>query len=82
MLTGLVTTTVTNPVDMIKTQMMMDKGGGGKGVLATVRLVVERHGAMGIMRGWSANYVRLGPQTVITFIALEKFRATAGMAAL
>ena len=38
--------------------------------------------ASGLMRGWSANYVRLGPQTVITFIALEKFRAVAGMTSL
>ena len=36
----------------------------------------------GLMRGWSANYVRLGPQTVITFVALEKFRAAAGMTSL
>jgi solute carrier family 25 uncoupling protein 8/9 len=34
------------------------------------------------MRGWSANYLRLGPQTVITFVALEQFRRLAGMDAL
>ena len=88
MLAGLVTTTVTNPVDMIKTQLYMDKGsgvkggGGSFGALSAMRMVVERHGPMGLMRGWSANYVRLGPQTVITFIALEKFRALAGMSSL
>ena len=53
MLTGLVTTTVTNPVDMIKTQLYMDKsgsgGGGGRppGAWGAMRMVVERHGAMG-----------------------------------
>ena len=31
------------------------------------------------MRGWGANYLRLGPQTVITFVALEKFRSMAGL---
>lgn len=92
MLTGLVTTTVTNPVDMIKTQLYMDKGGsgsaggggggGGPGALSAMRMVIDRHGALGLMRGWSANYVRLGPQTVITFVALEKFRAMAGMTSL
>jgi len=34
------------------------------------------------MRGWSANYCRLGPQTVITFVALEQFRKLGGMNAL
>lgn len=82
MLTGLVTTTVTNPVDMIKTQLYMDKGGSAGGASGAMRMVLERHGPMGLMRGWSANYVRLGPQTVVTFIALERFRALAGMEAL
>ena len=93
MLTGLVTTTVTNPADMIKTQMYVVEpddargaGGGGararSGAMAAARRVVATHGWTGLMRGWSANYVRLGPQTVITFVALEKFRALAGMQSL
>ena len=93
MLTGLVTTTVTNPADMIKTQMYVvepddargARGGGARarsGAMAAARRVVATHGWTGLMRGWSANYVRLGPQTVITFVALEKFRALAGMQSL
>jgi solute carrier family 25 uncoupling protein 8/9 len=45
-------------------------------------MILRREGPRGLMRGWTANYVRLGPQTVITFVALEKFRALAGMNAL
>ena len=107
MLAGLVTTTATNPVDMVKTQLYMDAGGdGGAGVTKgagkggaggssrpTLRpglagafdalsMIVRKEGVAGLMRGWSANYVRLGPQTVITFVALEKFRAYAGLTAL
>ena len=33
------------------------------------------------MRGWTANYLRLGPQTVITFVALEQLQLV-GMDAL
>ncbi|MDB9925294.1 solute carrier family 25 protein [bacterium] len=105
MLTGLVTTTVTNPVDMIKTQIYLDAGNVSTGVktnataatnagvknrssknatsaFAAARNVLQKEGPLGFMRGWSANYVRLGPQTVITFVALEQFRRIAGMTAL
>ena len=41
--------------------------------------VWRRDGPRGLMRGWGANYLRLGPQTVITFVALEKFRSMAGL---
>ena len=103
MLAGLVTTTATNPVDMVKTQLYMDAGGdGGAGVTKgagkggaggrlrpglagafdALSMIVRKEGVAGLMRGWSANYVRLGPQTVITFVALEKFRAYAGLTAL
>jgi solute carrier family 25 uncoupling protein 8/9 len=105
MLAGLVTTTATNPVDMVKTQLYMDAGGGGDGGAGVTKdagkggaggrlrpglagafdalsMIVRKEGVGGLMRGWSANYVRLGPQTVITFVALEKFRAYAGLIAL
>jgi solute carrier family 25 uncoupling protein 8/9 len=108
MLTGLVTTTVTNPVDMIKTQLYMSaatnsesaatrnesagsaarqkrevkKSAQPAGAVAAARDVLKREGPRGFMRGWSANYLRLGPQTVITFVALEQFRRLAGMDAL
>mgnify|MGYP001981999411 CR=1 FL=1 len=44
--------------------------------------MVRRQGPRGFMRGWTANYLRLGPQTVITFVALEQLRKLAGMDAL
>jgi len=46
------------------------------------RKVLAADGPAGLMRGWTANYVRLGPQTVITFIALEKLRGLAGLDSL
>ena len=101
------TTTVTNPVDMIKTQLYMsaatnsavaaknesdesyarrvavkNENAQPAGAVAAARDVLKREGPRGFMRGWSANYLRLGPQTVITFVALEQFRRLAGMDAL
>ena len=93
MLTGLVTTAVTNPVDVIKTRLYVSAGASGApreknaetargGALAAARDVLRRQGPRGFMRGWTANYLRLGPQTVITFVALEQLRRLAGMDAL
>ena len=44
--------------------------------------MLRREGPRGFVRGWTANYLRLGPQTVITFVALEQLRKLAGMDAL
>ena len=33
-------------------------------------------------QGWSANYLRLGPQTLITFLVAEQLRSFMGLGAL
>ena len=52
---------------------------GLAGAADALAAVWRRDGPRGLMRGWGANYLRLGPQTVITFVALEKFRSMAGL---
>ena len=37
---------------------------------------------MAFFNGWTAQYLRLGPQTVITFMALERLHGLMGMKAL
>ena len=65
MLAGLVTTTATNPVDMIKTQLYMDAGGGKGGrrhrAAETVRLSKEARGGVRVRvfgRGWRERGMR------------------------
>jgi hypothetical protein len=53
----LVTTTVTAPLDMIKTNMYAS---GDYGVMELTHMIVDREGFKGLLRGWSAAYVRLG----------------------
>ena len=78
MLTGLVTTTVTNPVDMIKTQLYVSSPGPNSTKLSgRAAASPGRRGGGGARRaeargtarvsygGWTANYLRLGPQTVM-----------------
>jgi hypothetical protein len=81
MLTGVVTTAATNPVDMVKTQMFIARGSGIT-AFGTLRRVLATHGPMGLFKGFSANYVRLGPQTVVTFCVGEFLRERFGLDAL
>lgn len=41
--------------------------------------IYEAHGLAGFWRGWLANYARLGPQTVMTFLVVEQLRGLVGM---
>lgn len=41
--------------------------------------IYEAHGLAGFCRGWLANYARLGPQTVMTFLVVEQLRGLVGM---
>ncbi|WIA37876.1 hypothetical protein OEZ86_014723 [Tetradesmus obliquus] len=81
MITGVVSTTATNPVDVIKTHMFV---GGRKhaGPLSCAASLYAAHGLAGFWRGWLANYARLGPQTVVTFLVVEQLRGSLGMAPL
>lgn len=78
-ITGIVTTTVTAPADVLKTRMFA--GGSGGVVEAATKLVAEE-GASALFKGWMANYVRLGPQTMIIFLVSEQLRKAFGLGAL
>lgn len=74
LLAGLVATTVCSPVDVVKTRIMNShhKSDG------TVRILldtVKQEGILFAFRGWVPAFVRLGPQTIITFLVLEQLKA-------
>jgi solute carrier family 25 (mitochondrial uncoupling protein), member 8/9 len=77
--TGLITTTVTAPADVLKTRMF---AAGGEGVIASAAALMREGGVAVLFRGWLANYARLGPQTLITFLAAEQLRKLFGLSAL
>jgi len=81
MLAGLATTTVSNPIDVVKTRMYVS-GGQYSGAMACLADVVRKDGMMGLMKGWSASYARLGPHTMIMFLTAEQLRAYAGLQSL
>ncbi|PNW81722.1 hypothetical protein CHLRE_06g257550v5 [Chlamydomonas reinhardtii] len=80
--TGLVTTTVTNPVDVVKTHMFVSGAGARKGILQTTMAILYNDGILGFMKGWTASYARLGPQTVFIFLISEGLRKALGLEGL
>ena len=92
--TGVITTTVTSPADVLKTRMFAggsscssaSSGAVSKaapdGVLATCASIVKHEGPTALFKGWTANYARLGPQTMIVFLVAEQLRKVLGLSAL
>lgn len=49
------------------------------GMWATALAIARQEGMAAFMKGWLANYARMGPQTTITFLLAEALREAAGM---
>ncbi|BDA51103.1 probable mitochondrial uncoupling protein 2 [Coccomyxa sp. Obi] len=81
MITGLAATTITQPVDMVKTHMYCN-GSKYANPLSCAADLFAKEGARGFFKGWTANYARLGPQTTLMFVFMENIRHITGMKAL
>jgi solute carrier family 25 protein 34/35 len=76
LLASVLTVTAMNPWDVISTRLYQSQG------LATVysspldcaRQTVAAEGWLALQKGWLAQYGRLGPHTVLTFLCLEQVR--------
>lgn len=75
LISGLVTTTAVAPADIIKTRMFAD----GHGLVHTARGVAAKEGLRGFFKGWLPSYVRIGPQTTLSFLVLEALRSAFGL---
>lgn len=76
---GLAVALVSSPVDVVKTRIMNQKVVGKNGTLyrgAVECLVktVKTEGIFGLYKGFLPNWLRAGPQTLITFCIFEQLR--------
>ncbi|KAJ0394009.1 hypothetical protein P43SY_006841 [Pythium insidiosum] len=74
MVAGLVATTACAPADVVKTRLMNMKHGEYKSATDCFLRVIEHEGLRGLYKGWLPAYMRLGPQTLLTFVFLEQLR--------
>ncbi|ORZ00219.1 mitochondrial carrier domain-containing protein [Syncephalastrum racemosum] len=74
-LAGFVATTVCSPVDVIRTRIMA--ASASEGSVSSLRLMAHMYKAEGFrsfFKGWTPAFMRVSPQTIITFIVLERFK--------
>lgn len=78
MVSGLVTTLASMPVDIAKTRIQNMRTVNGKpeysGALDVIQKVIRNEGVFSLWKGFLPYYSRLGPHTVLTFILLEQLR--------
>lgn len=76
MISGLVTTAASMPVDIAKTRIqnmkMIDGKPEYKGAGDVLVKVIRNEGFFALWKGFTPYYARLGPHTVLTFIFLEQ----------
>lgn len=79
MISGLITTTASMPVDIAKTRLQNMKSVDGKpqykGTVDVLVKVVKNEGFLCLWKGFVPYYARLGPHTVLTFIILEQLNS-------
>eukprot|EP01122_Echinamoeba_exundans_P015264 TRINITY_DN7166_c0_g1_i1.p1 TRINITY_DN7166_c0_g1~~TRINITY_DN7166_c0_g1_i1.p1 ORF type:complete len:308 (+),score=73.23 TRINITY_DN7166_c0_g1_i1:70-993(+) len=76
---GFVAAVATNPVDVVKTRLMnqskasAESGVYYKGMTDCFVSTLKAEGFAGLYKGFVPNFMRLGPQTIFTFIFYEQF---------
>ncbi|KAI9305449.1 mitochondrial carrier domain-containing protein [Cunninghamella echinulata] len=74
-LAGLVATTVCSPVDVIKTRIMTTSSNDPNMTSMNIMKNMYRNeGLASFFKGWTPAFIRLAPQTIITFVVLEQFK--------
>ncbi|KAL3998494.1 Mitochondrial dicarboxylate carrier [Acanthocheilonema viteae] len=72
-----IATVLTQPLDVMKTRMMNAKPGQFNSILSCF-LYTAKLGPIGFFKGFIPAWVRLAPQTILTFIFLEQLRLNFG----
>ncbi|KAJ1558639.1 Mitochondrial dicarboxylate transporter [Cladochytrium tenue] len=78
---GLIATTVTSPFDVLKTRIMTAPEGTYKGSVDAFTKIVRAEGPAAFFKGCIVltrvpSFTRLGPHTILTFIAYERLKLT------
>lgn len=70
---GAIATTLTQPLDVLKTRAMNAKPGEFKNIGQLI-MYTAKMGPLGFFKGYVPAFVRLAPHTILTFVFLEQLR--------
>ena len=82
MVAGLCSATTTSPIDVIKTRLMSQLSSSNRRYTSTwdcFYKTVQGEGFGALYKGWFANWMRIGPHTIVTFVVLEQLRLIVGL---
>ena len=71
-LASLVATSVSSPMDVIRTQLMSSSK--KMSVFEIVKELTRSEGFGWVFRGWTPSFIRMGPQTIATLVMLEQHK--------
>ncbi|GKT65436.1 mitochondrial dicarboxylate transporter [Colletotrichum tofieldiae] len=73
---GTAATTICAPADVLKSriQSAAASGPGANSLLRIVQTGLREEGAIFLMKGWTPAWLRLTPNTVLTFVFMEQLR--------
>lgn len=74
LMAGTTATTLTQPLDVVKTRLMNETTGHYKGAVDVARSILRDYGPIGFFRGYVPAFIRLAPHTMLTFVFLEELR--------
>ena len=75
---GAIATTMTQPLDVLKTRAMNAKPGEFNGPLHLIRFTAQQ-GPAAFFKGYVPAFARLGPHTILTFVFFEQLRQNFGV---
>lgn len=61
-----------SPIDVCKTRIMNAKEKPLGGSIQILKEALRQEGVKFMFRGWTPSFVRLCPQTIVTFVVLEQ----------
>lgn len=77
-LAGATATTMTQPLDVMKTRMMNAAPGEYKSIAHCASDIMKTSGPLGFFKGYIPAFVRLAPHTILMFVFFEQLRMRLG----
>ncbi|KAH8359641.1 hypothetical protein KR093_007985, partial [Drosophila rubida] len=73
LLAGATATTITQPMDVLKTRIMNARPGDFNGIMDVIKYTAQL-GPTGFFKGYVPAFLRISPHTILTFMFLEQLR--------